>query len=350
MKGSLMKHPLLYLLSLCLLCLSCSEEQGDRALVSGTIRGLGTDTLIIYGADQMFDHVDTLYVKKDKFKRFITVDTLAQAWIMYRDGSRVPLYLDKRSRITIQGDTAHLQHLHIDDQAENTLLTQFTAQHDTLLTVALADTFITHHPTSTVGFYLVQRLLLDADAPQRRQLSTLLSKMDEELQHHPQYLSLTDRLKQEAKADSGTSVGYFRYRNLDGKWLSRADFSKHWLLIHFWATWDAASRRQLRTLYKPLYADLKKQKLDTDLQLWGISLDIDRQQWQQAIQADTLQWPQGCDAKGWLTDGVTQLNIRYLPTNVLITPDGKVQAYNLTREQIDEKIKEIKEEKRKSKK
>ena len=48
---------LLYYSLVVLVCIACGEDQGDRALVSGTIKGLTNDTLIIYGADQMFDHL-----------------------------------------------------------------------------------------------------------------------------------------------------------------------------------------------------------------------------------------------------------------------------------------------------
>lgn len=340
---------LLYYSLVVLVCIACGEDQGDRALVSGTIKGLTNDTLIIYGADQMFDHVDTIYVKDGKFKRYITVDTLAQTWLMYKDGSKVPLYLNKRSQITIKGDTAHLLRLQIEDKAENHLLTEFLNEHDTTLTVALIDTFITHHPTSTVSFYLINHFLQEAATADRKQVTPLLQQFDEELKHHPQYLAINERLTTEAKADSGASVSYFRIRDLDNKWSSRADFADKWLLIHFWASWDEASLRQVRTLYKPLYKQLKKDKTDY-FALWGISLDVDRQQWKNAVQKDTLDWTQGCDAKGWSSEPVTMFDIRYLPANVLVSPNGKISAVNLTKEQIEAKLKELKEEKEKEKK
>ena len=342
------KRWLTYLL-IALVCMACGEEQGDRALVQGTIKGLVDDTLIVYGADQMFDRVDTIYVRKGKFKRFIAVDTLAQAWIMYKDGQKVPLFLDKRSNIKIKGDTAQLLRLQIEDQGENHLLTQFNNEFDTTLTIALVDTFITRYPTSTVGFYLMNRYLQDASKEERQLVVPLMQKIDEEIKHHPQYKAIDDRLKAEAKTDSGTSVNYFRLKNQEEKWVSRTDFSRKWLIINFWASWNETSKQQNRTLYKPLYKEIKKEKID-DLAMWGISLDIDRKVWKEAIQKDTLEWAQGCDAKGWLTEAAKMFDIRYLPANVLITPDGKISAINLTKEQLEEKVKELKEKKKEKEK
>ena len=84
--------------------------------------------------------------------------------------------------------------------------------------------------------------------------------------------------------------------------------------------------------------------------MWGISLDIDRKVWKEAIQKDTLEWAQGCDAKGWLTEAAKMFDIRYLPANVLITPDGKISAINLTKEQLEDKVKELKEKKKEKEK
>ena len=241
------KRWLTYLL-IALVCMACGEEQGDRALVQGTIKGLVDDTLIVYGADQMFDRVDTIYVRKGKFKRFIAVDTLAQAWIMYKDGQKVPLFLDKRSIIKIKGDTAQPLRLQIEDRGENHLLTQFNNEFDTTLTIALVDTFITRYPTSTVGFYLMNRYLQDASKEERQLVVPLMQKIDEEIKHHPQYKAIDDRLKAEAKTDSGTSVNYFRLKNQEEKWVSRTDFSRKWLIINFWASWNETSKQQNRTL------------------------------------------------------------------------------------------------------
>ncbi|MBO7419140.1 MAG: redoxin domain-containing protein [Bacteroidaceae bacterium] len=335
------KRLLTYLL-MALFFISCGEEQGNRARVTGTIKGLGNDTIIIYGADQMFDKVDTIYVQKDKFKRFIPVDTVAQAWMMFKDGLRVPLFLSKRSQIKIKGDTASLADLQIDDKAENHLLMQFKKENDSLLTVAAIDTFITHNPTSPVGFYLINQYLSEANENDRRLMRPLLDKFDEDLKRHPQYINLNLQLTTEVRADTGLQVPYFRVRNLQNRWVSRTDFNRKWLFINFWASWNETSNQRNRTIYKPLYEKIKKEKLE-NIGMLGISLDIDRQQWKKAVDKDTLAWEQVCDAKGWLTETVNIFNLRYLPANVLITPEGKISAYNLTKEQLEDKLKELKE-------
>ena len=335
------KRLLTYLL-MALIFIACGEEQGNRARVEGTIKGLGNDTIIIYGTDQMFDKVDTIIVKKDKFKRFIPVDTVAQTWMMFKDGLRVPLFLAKRSQIKIKGDTASLANLQIEDKAENHLLGQFLQEYDSAFTIAAVDTFITHHPDSPVGFYLINKYLMEVEPEYRRDVKPLLDKFDEDLKRHPQYINLSQELTNEIKADTGLQVPYFRVRNLENRWVSRTDFNKKWLLINFWASWNETSKQLNRTLYKPLYKEIEKEKLE-NISMLGLSLDVDKKQWRNAVDKDTLAWEQVCDTKGWLTETVEIFNIRYLPANVLISPDGKIKAYNVTKEQLEEKLKELKE-------
>lgn len=340
-----MRHLLTTLLML-LVLIACGEGQGDRARISGTIKGLGTDTIYIYGSDQMFDRVDTLFVSRDKFKRDVVVDTLAQAWMLFRNGQHVPLFLNKRSVIHIKGDTTNLLNLQIEDKAENTLLGQFRAMADSEPTLAQVDSFVLNNPSSTVSLYLLKcKLLQSTNRQERLQLRPLLDSISEDLKHEPAYINLFERISQVVQSDTGRTVRYFRVRGTDNHWVSRTDFSNKWLLIHFWASWHDASRQQLRTLYKPFYKEIEKEKLSDDFFLWGISLDVDRRQWVQAVNRDTIAWKQSCELKGWNTEPVDLFNIQTLPTNVLISPDGKIKAYNLTLKQLEAKLKEVKEEK-----
>lgn len=336
-----MKQSLFYLLIIFILT-ACGEGQGDHVRISGTIKGMGTDTIYIYGEDQMFDKVDTLFISKDKFKRDIAVDTTAQAWMLFRNGSRLPLFLNKRSVIKIKGDTTNLLKLQIEDEGENHLLTMFRNAHDSTLTVAAVDSFVNQYPQSTVGLYLINTLLKQPEIEDRKGASKLLEKIDESLNHHPQYLRILDMSQTEAKADTGLAVSYFRLKSLDGKWISRANYNRKWLLIHFWASWNEQSKQQNRTIYKPLYQIKEKDKIQ-DFDMLGISLDVDQKEWRKAVEKDTLAWEQVNDARGWLTEPINIFNIRHIPANVLVTPDGKIKAYNLTKEDVENKLKELKE-------
>ena len=42
---------------------ACGGKSSDTVSLSGEIKGLGNDTLYIYGADEMYDRMDTLPVE-----------------------------------------------------------------------------------------------------------------------------------------------------------------------------------------------------------------------------------------------------------------------------------------------
>ena len=123
----------------------------------------------------------------------------------------------------------------------------------------------------------------------------------------------------------------------EGKKISRNAFKNQYLLIHFWASWDAASRQSNKEDLRPLYESLKKEQ---KLALLGISLDMDRQAWQDAIRHDGLDWTQACDLKGWETDAVKRLNLTGLPSNILVNSKGRIMGINLTPDEVKEKIEE----------
>lgn len=58
----------IYLAYLLLIILSaCGSKNTNSVYLNGEIKGLGNDTLYIYGTDKFYNRMDTLLVKDDKF-------------------------------------------------------------------------------------------------------------------------------------------------------------------------------------------------------------------------------------------------------------------------------------------
>ena len=72
-------YPLLFLAAW--LLASCSNHEKDIVSISGVIKGLGNDTLYIYGTDRLYNRLDTLTVKEDKISTQLEIDTLISAWL-----------------------------------------------------------------------------------------------------------------------------------------------------------------------------------------------------------------------------------------------------------------------------
>ena len=82
---------------------ACGGKKSETVSLNGEIKGLGNDTLYIYGADRLYDRMDTLLVKDDKFSATLTPDTLVETYLLFSNGSQYPLFMDKGDKIRIKG-------------------------------------------------------------------------------------------------------------------------------------------------------------------------------------------------------------------------------------------------------
>lgn len=342
----------IYLLYFLLIALSaCGSKDKNSLSLNGEIKGLGNDTLYIYGTDKFYNRMDTLPVKDDKFSATLTTDTLVSAWLQFSDGTEYPLYLNKGNKIKIKGSTADLSALEITGNTPNEEFTAFQKELKGLgkpsekALEEKAQAFISTHHSSLVSIYLLEKYFVQKPQPDFELIKNLTDRMTGELKDRPYVDELLDRIQEAEKVSVGKTAPYFHLPNAEGKQISRTSFKDKYLLVHFWASWDLQSQESnaaLRRIYK-------KEEKNKKFALLGISLDVDKNEWKQAIKNDTLKWEQICDFSGWETAPAKQFAIQVLPANILLDPSGKIEAKNMSVEDIEKKIKEI-EQKEKEKK
>lgn len=342
----------IYLAYLLLIILSaCGSKNTNSVHLSGEIKGLGNDTLYIYGTDKFYNRMDTLLVKDDKFSATLTTDTLASTWLQFSDGTEYPLYLDKGDNIKIKGSAAELTSLEITGNAPNEELTAFQKELKGLSTPSekaleeKAEAFINNHPSSLVSIYLLEKYFVQKPQPDFALIKEMTANMTGGLKDRPYVDELLDLIQEEEKISIGKTIPYVNLPNAKGTQISRTSFKDKYLLIHFWASWDPQSMEANAALRR-IYKKEEKNKL---FALWGISLDIDRKEWEEAIKRNTLRWEQSCDFSGWNTAPIKQLAIQALPANLFLSPSGKIEGKNMSEEDIKKKLEEI-EQKEKEKK
>lgn len=348
-----MKRIRLAYLPLIALLSACGGKDRHTAFLSGEIKGLGTDTLYIYGMDRLYDRMDTLYVRNDKFSANLSPDTLVGTWLLFGNGTEYPLFLDKGDRIEIKGDTAALTTLRIKGNEPNEELTAFLkelkekkAPTETALEQQV-EAFIGNHPSSLASIYLLERYLMQKPQPDFDRIKRITESMTGELKDRPYVNKLLELLQQEEKVAIGKNAPYFRLPNAKGTPVSRTNFKDKYLLLHFWASWEPESAEANAALRR-IYREEKKNK-DSKFALWSISLDTDRKEWEEAIKRDSLEWEQSCDFSGWNTEPVRQLVIQTLPANVLLSPSGKIEGRNLSEAEIRAKVEKITQEEQEKK-
>lgn len=338
------KYGILFILFICLV--GC-KKTSNKVTINGEIKGMGTDTIYLYGMDDSYDRIDTIPVKDGKFSYTPQVDTISCAYLLLDKQTEYPIFIDKGNKIQIKGDVQNLHFLSIDG---NTYNEEFTVFQESLKGLGKpsesvlqqkAEDFIKKHNTSFVSLYLLDTYFVKKASPDYAKIKELVEVMTGVLQDKIYIERLNEFITQIEKVEVGKYAPYFNLPNAKGEKITRSSdaFKQKCILINFWASWnkDSISNRNKSEL-REVYRTYKKNK---HIAMLGISLDIDKKQWKEAIKNDTLSWEQVCDFGGPESDIAKQYGIQKLPSTVLLDADGKVLAYDIQGEELKKKMAEV---------
>lgn len=332
------------ILLILIICLAGCKKETDATSITGEIKGLGNDTIYLYGVDGLYEHVDTIYVERDKFSHTIQVDTITSAMLLLKKEIEYPIFLDKKNKIKIHGNENNLNQLNIDGNIYNEEFSTFQASLQDLGTPSdqaleeKAEEFIRRHNSSFVSIYLLDKYFLQKEEPDFKKIKELIDVMAGILQDKPSVEQLTEYINLMEKVSVDKIAPFFSIPNQKGERVTRTGtFKDKYLLINFWASWckecDKVNDelRQLNTKYK-------KSK---DFGILSISLDIDKETWKTKIEQDTLKWEQVCNFNGWDTETVKQYAIRKLPANLLLSPTGRILARDIPTDSLSHEVEKV---------
>lgn len=339
------KNCILILIAICLF--GCGKTVQKEVSITGEIKGLGTDTLYLYGMDEICDRIDTIFVKDDKFSYSSPIDTITSAFLLIRNQTEYPIFLDKGNKIKIKGDISNPEALTIDGNKYNQEFTVFQKELNELDTLSeqvleqKAEEFIKQHHSSFVSLYLLDKYFVQKDSPDFNKIKKLIEVMAGILQDKLYIERLNESISQAEKTEIGKYAPFFSLPNVKGVKITRSseDFKKKNLLINFWASWnDSVSNYRSNSELKELYKKYKKNKY---IGMLGISFDVNKERWKDAIKQDTLDWEQVCDFGGLNSETAKQYSVQQIPANILLSADGKILAKNLHGEELKKKIEEV---------
>ena len=332
---------LLFIASFCLF--GCNSHSG-KVNISGEIKGLGNDTIYLYGTNELSDLMDTIYAKDDKFSHTLSIDTVTSAMLFINTQTACPLFLAKGNKIEVKGDIQHLNLLEVNGNSFNKEITDFqrsiNSEEKKLSEKILetkAEEFIRQHHTSLVSIYLLKKYFVQKASPDFSKIKQLIALMNGQLQDDPYIDLLSKFIAQYENTDIGKLAPFFSINDVNNKRVSLSDVKGKYILLNFWASWNDSCKKENRELRKIHQIYGKK----ANFTMLGISLDLDKQSWRKTVKNDTLNWQQLCDFSGWESPVIKQYSIQNLPNYYLIAPDGKIVAREQKCEAIKLKLQEI---------
>ena len=116
----------------------------------------------------------------------------------------------------------------------------------------------------------------------------------------------------------------FTLPDTTGKPVALSSFKGKYVLVDFWASWCGPCRQE-----NPNVVQAYNQFKDKNFTILGVSLDKNKEAWLQAIQNDGLSWNHVSDLKYWNSEAASLYDVRSIPYNILIDPNGNIVGEDL---------------------
>ncbi len=345
-----MKH----LLPICILLVSLSACQSKKGFtISGTVKNKKEGT--IYLVNLHTEKQDTLNVTDGTFKiagvaeeptpfLIFSPELLPAQTIFYANqgSTNIEFTANEPSSVKIKGCKTQKEYEQFTAMTKPLL-----AQFDSVQMLAMAGkleqaevqnvalsiqkkyeeanlNFVSQNPGSYVSSLLTYEYFRQKPQLSVAEKKNYLNKLDK----HIQESHFGKKMIELIDADEATAIGKaaptFTLDDVDGKKVDLASFRGKYVLIDFWASWCAPCRAE-----NPNVVAAYKKFRNKNFTILGVSLDENKKQWLAAIAKDKLKWKHVSDLSGWNSSVVGLYNIKSIPSNFLLDPEGKIIGKDL---------------------
>ena len=136
----------------------------------------------------------------------------------------------------------------------------------------------------------------------------------------------------------GTVAPDFQMKSPEGKDFQLSEFAKgKTVVLDFWASWCPDCRKEA-----PEVVRLYNEYHPLGVEFVGISMDTDVEAWKKAIAQYGIEYPQVSELKKFRETAIAEAyGVKWIPSMVVIGPDGKVLLSTVLSYKVDKLLKEL---------
>lgn len=337
-----MKRSIFAILAAVALC-SC----GKSYTISGVLPEAG-DSIFVMNPHEMTDIASAAVAEDGSFS--IKGEFTAPQHAMLMDGNHQPvatLYIesgkinitaDSLGRITISGTPANDGYnAYMKKMGELEVKFQSAANPEEQQAVVdesirLAVETIKANSNNLLGATMFSGIMPQIEAEEAEEL---IAGLAEELQAREEIVSAKEYLEQKKLTEVGKDYIDITLPDTEGEAvaLSSVMGNGKWTLLDFWATWCGPCRQQI-----PYIVEAYNEFKDKGFQVVAVSLDRSEEAWKAYLEPNGMaEW---VNLIGSTTEQAAEEVNKYafmtIPTNFLISPEGKIVARNLHDNELKE--------------
>lgn len=198
------------------------------------------------------------------------------------------------------------------------------------------DSFITAEPSSVVGTYVFHRYFQFNEDMELERMEQLLGQFQDAAKASPYYAQLDDSYRKRLALVPGEVAPDFTALRPDSTEFTLSSTRGKLVLLDFWASWCVPCRQSI-----PHWKEVYAKYADEGFEIVAVTNDNRRSDWLQALEEENMPWIQVADefpVKNMPARIGTLYMTPFLPTYVLLDPEGKIILHNGSKEEITTEI------------